>query len=87
MREVLPRLLESPEELLLPEMMSCLHGYLAAHQDELDDKSALHEVERRCQASLASSIDNAEFIGKSTETQSCGSMVQCPAPVLFDLPL
>ncbi len=47
-REVLPRLLATSSDLLLPEMLRCLHGYLDAHKDQIADPNMLQQVERRC---------------------------------------
>lgn len=47
-REVLPRLLATPSDLLSPEMLRCLHGYLDAHKDQLADSGVLRQVEQRC---------------------------------------
>ncbi|KAG1653203.1 hypothetical protein FOA52_010287 [Chlamydomonas sp. UWO 241] len=47
-REVLPRLLGTPPELLSSEMLRCLHGYLTANKDQLADEGVVHQVEERC---------------------------------------
>lgn len=47
-REVLPRLLATPPELLSKEMLHCLRGYLDAHKHQLSDHGMLREVEQRC---------------------------------------
>ena len=43
-KEVLPKLLDTPTQLFSAEMAQCLHEYLVAHQDELDDRSMLDRV-------------------------------------------
>ena len=47
-REVLPRLMDTPPDLLSAEMLRCLHGYLSANRDQLADQRILHQVEQRC---------------------------------------
>lgn len=47
-RVVLPSLLTTPSDLLSPEMLRCLHGYLDAHKDQLADSGVLRKVEQRC---------------------------------------
>ena len=47
-RDVLPRLLATPSELLSLEMLRCLHGYLDAHKDQMADSGVLRQVEKCC---------------------------------------
>ena len=43
-REVLPKLLDTPNQLFTAEMVQCLHEYLEAHLGELDDRGVLDRV-------------------------------------------
>lgn len=47
-REVLPRLLDTPTELLSVEMLRCLRGYLDVNKDQLAGATVLRQVEQRC---------------------------------------
>ena len=47
-REVLPRLLDTPTELLSVEMLRCLRGYLDVNKEQLADATVLRRVEQRC---------------------------------------